>query len=160
MSDNDYPFPEVRERNPDTAAAHRREVLWQIILPMVLVGVVLLAGVVALGLTGVGSAGRWADISLMWLLLPVIVLSIVPLALLVGLIYGLTRALGALPGLAYQAQRALLRVERTTRRIADRAAAPVIGVESRTASWKAFWRTLRKPGLLKGPRAAPRDRRN
>ena len=61
------------ERNPKTHAAHRKEVGWQITLPLI-IGCLLLA----LLMTGViwSAAGanpelrRWADISLVWTLLP------------------------------------------------------------------------------------------
>jgi hypothetical protein len=79
---------------------HRRDVTRQIILPVVL-AVVIGAGIAALTIyaaTG-GSAGvsLWADISLIWLITPMMFLALVILALTVALVYGLSQLLDVSP---------------------------------------------------------------
>ncbi len=133
------------EGNPKTGAAHRREVAWQITLPLVL-GFLLVAGLaVALGLLGVGDTSRWADISVMWMLLPLLVLALIPLALLIALIYGLVRLLAVLPGWAFQAQKAIAQAAQFVRQVADRLTEPFMRVESTQAALRAGRRTLTAP---------------
>lgn len=92
-------------RNPLTHARHRREVLWQITLPLVLgsLAVLIVAGlVVALG--AAGETSLWADVSLIWLLAPLLLACLLPLALLSGLAYAVVRLIAVLPGYARQVQ--------------------------------------------------------
>lgn len=116
--------------NPLTRARHRREVLWQVFVPL-LTGV-LLVGALAVGIivSGVGDASRWADISLIWLLVPMLVLALIPLALLVALIYGLALLMGVLPPYARQAQQVFETIEAVVRRNADRAVEPFLRVHA------------------------------
>ena len=44
-----------------------------------------------------GDVARWAAISTIWVIIPVLIGGLIVLALLVALIYGLARLLGALP---------------------------------------------------------------
>jgi hypothetical protein len=79
---------------------HRRDVTRQIILPMVLVTLVAVA---VAALAGFGAAGSnpgvslWADISLIWLIIPMMVLALVILALMFALVYGMHRLLKISP---------------------------------------------------------------
>ena len=95
------------ERNPRTHAEHRREVFWQITVPL-LVGILLLLAAVAgviLGATKpVSDVGRWADVSLVWLILPTLVFALLFLIILIGLVYGITKLLGIMPRIARQVQ--------------------------------------------------------
>jgi hypothetical protein len=128
-------------RNPRTRAAHRREVFWQIAIPFT-IGVIIIIGLaVGLGLLGVGSTSRWSDISMIWLLLPLLVLALIPIALLMGMIYGLMRVLQALPVYAFQAQNAVAQLAAGVRRVADQSVEPFLRVKSGLASLKA----LRRP---------------
>jgi uncharacterized BrkB/YihY/UPF0761 family membrane protein len=79
---------------------HRRDVTRQIILPVVLV---TLAGIGAALLAGFASAGNnpgvsmWADISIIWLIIPMMALALVILALMLALVYGLNHLLKISP---------------------------------------------------------------
>jgi len=81
------------ERNPKTHAEHRREVFWQITLPLVL-GVLLILAVVGAIIFSVTrpvtDVGRWADVSLIWLILPSLFFALIILIVLAGLIYAIT----------------------------------------------------------------------
>ena len=67
---------------------HRKQAAWQIILPIVLAGLILI-GATSLILVGTfrdnGDVGRWAAISTIWLTIPVMIGGLVVLALFVGL---------------------------------------------------------------------------
>jgi hypothetical protein len=73
------------ERNLETYQKHRREIFWQITIPL-LIGVLIVL-VVAVGVT-FGSAmdvSRWADISLIWLILPALLIALVLIVTAPGL---------------------------------------------------------------------------
>ena len=88
------------KRNPATHSAHRRDVLRQITLPLV-AGILLLvaamAGVIWAATTSTPEVSRWADVSLMWLIIPALVFALFFLALLIGITYAITKLLGVLP---------------------------------------------------------------
>jgi hypothetical protein len=76
-------------RNPKTHTEHRREVFWQITLPLVIGILLVLAAVAAIIVSTVqpvSDVGRWADVSLMWLILPSLFLAFILLVILIGLI--------------------------------------------------------------------------
>lgn len=78
------------ERNPITHARHRKEVFWQITIPMA-IGVLLfllVATVVFLSATHEATnLSRWADVSLIWLILPSLFFALLFLVFLTGFIY-------------------------------------------------------------------------
>jgi uncharacterized BrkB/YihY/UPF0761 family membrane protein len=82
-------FPVV-ERNPITHAKHRREAFWQIIFPM-LIGIILVLTVVVViifsGTTSTSDLSRWADVSLIWLILPSLFIALIFLAILIAFTY-------------------------------------------------------------------------
>jgi len=79
---------------------HRRDVTRQIILPLVLAIILALTAAV---LAGIGAAGNnagvslWADISIIWLIIPMMFLALVILALTAAIVYGLNRLLKVSP---------------------------------------------------------------
>jgi FtsH-binding integral membrane protein len=126
----------VPQRNEDTHAQHRKQMFWQVFFPLG-VGVILMLGVCVLPVAAVaqnGDVSKWADISLIWLILPALILSVIPLALLVGMIYGVTRLVGVLPGWMFKLQGLLETVKMYVRRYADKVVEPVIWYESFRAS--------------------------
>ena len=88
------------ERNPKTHAEHRREVFWQITFPLVIGILVLLAAVAVIILSAtrpVTDVGRWADVSLIWLILPSLILALILLVLLIGFVYLISSLLRLIP---------------------------------------------------------------
>ncbi len=79
---------------------HRRDVTRQILLPIILVTLVGL-GFAALSIYGAvvshTSVSLWADISLIWLIIPMMFLALVILGLVGGMVYGLAKLLGVAP---------------------------------------------------------------
>jgi len=91
------PYP---ERNPKTHAEHKREVFWQITLPLVIGILLLLAGVAAIIFSAtqpVTDLGRWADVSLMWMILPSLFFALIMLIILIGLVYAISQLLKVVP---------------------------------------------------------------
>jgi uncharacterized membrane protein YhaH (DUF805 family) len=81
---------------------HKRQSFWQVLFPILLAGLVVLAGLAFLILTATkgdpaSQLSGWADTSLIWMLLPVLGLGLVAVLILGVLIFLLARLLKILP---------------------------------------------------------------
>jgi hypothetical protein len=136
------------ERNPKTQAAHRRDVLWQITLPL-LAGVLLI--LVAVGaiifstLQPVTDVGRWASVSLMWLILPALFFSLLFLAVLAGLVYAISFLLHLIPHYALLVQLFIERVKNKASQLLNLAVEPVLRINSIWAAIRYATERGRKP---------------
>jgi len=127
--------------NPVTMAAHHRQVFWQIYLPLSVIVVLVLCagiGVLVAGFFGSGDLARWGDISLIWLISPMLVLTFISFLALAAMGYLLWRILRVLPSYARQAQDLFRLVEKRVRSGSDVAAEPFIRAHS-------FMAVLRRP---------------
>ncbi len=135
----DTPIYRLKERNPATRAAHQRQVLWQITAPFVAGMLVILALVVLTIMSAFGGGAvvsRWADISLIWLILPNLVFALILTLLVAALIYGLVKLIGVLPEVTFDIQEFLAIMQARIKAIADSLARPVIQVGG-------FWAAVR-----------------
>ncbi len=135
----------IPKRNPATHAKHRREVFWQITFPLILGGILLLGmcSLTTLSGLGGGEVGLWRDVSLIGLILPTMALALIPLALLAGLVYGLSRLLTVLPGYAHSAQDIVYRLAARVVKFANSLAAPAIRLRSLLAGIQRMLDSLR-----------------
>jgi heme/copper-type cytochrome/quinol oxidase subunit 2 len=120
---------------------HRKEIMWQIILPMVLTTILFIALIVLINIATFrdnGDVGRWAAVSTIWISIPIIIVSFLLLAILVGIAYLLIRLLQIAPIYTGKAQDFAYKVEGYVRRAADAAAKPFILLDSIGASIKAL----------------------
>lgn len=137
MSDT-FP-PNLKERNPITSKIHRSQTIWQIYLPLVVGLIVVVIVAVFAGLASTEAASRWADISLIFLIIPVMVAIILFLAFTSGFIYVVSKLIQVIPIYAFQIQEMLQMVSQRVRRGADLAVEPVMRVHA----FKAALQTLR-----------------
>lgn len=118
----------LRRDSVISSTRHRRDTLWQIALPMVFVLVLILAAAVGVVLLAGGQGGQFqtiADISVIWLVLPNLIIAILYIALLGLSIFGLHKLLRRLPGWASRLQRLLAMVSFRIERLADKSAEPI-----------------------------------
>ncbi len=135
------------ERNPVTHRIHRHEVLWQITVPLLL-GVLVILALMALTIVsavrGLSLVDRWADISLIWLILPMLFVTLL-FALITGAIaYGIIKLIGVLPRYTLRGQGLVGILGARVHQISDAVAAPFIKVDSFGASLKATQQRLRR----------------
>lgn len=121
---------------------HRRQMWQQIILPVALATALMLALIVLICIATFrdnGDVGRWAAISTIWIVIPILFAGLVTLIILGGLIYLMMRLLGILPtytGLAQDyVQLGALYVQRFT----EAAVKPVFAVDGLAAYFKAIF---------------------
>lgn len=137
------------ERNPVTQEIHRRQVLWQIRLPLVILAVILLALIVTVSLSDAGYQSRWADISLIWCLCPGLFVLLLCVGMVGGMSYGLFRLQRVMPRTMFSLQKLGLKVRDGTQKATDAVVEPVLKVHSAQASQKAFGQSIRN--LFKRP---------
>jgi len=148
---DDIQTPPV-ERNPVTQAIHRRQVFWQITLPLVVLALIFLGLTVVISLSGAGLQSRWADISAIWCLCPNLMVLLLCVGSLGGMSYGLFRLQRVLPGKLFSLQKFSLKVRDGVQKASDAAVEPVLKVHSSRAGQKTLWKNLQD--LIKRP---PRD---
>ena len=132
------------ERNPVTHKAHRREVLWQITVPLVvgIVAVLALAFLAARGATN--DVSRWADISLIWLILPTLLIAFIFLIVVGAIAFGIVWLVRKLPVPARRAQDLVASLGARVGKITDAAVEPILRAQSFSASLQALRRSLRR----------------
>ena len=141
------PSFQVPERNPSTYAIHRREVFWQITFPLIIALLLILCmvtGVILAGVKGLGDISRWADISLIWLLIPAIILTLISFIAVIGFIYLVTRLLGILPGYARLGQDYVHLFQVHSKKIANQVVEPFLKLHSFKAGAEALWQKPKK----------------
>ena len=104
--------------------------MWtQILLPILLTAVIFIAMIV---LTSVatfrdhGDVARWAAISTIWLVLPLLLVGLMVIAISFGLVYLLARLIGLLPPYSHLAQRYIDRAGGYVKRGAEFVVRPVL----------------------------------
>ena len=108
-----------------------------ILAVLLIIAVAVLTGIAAFGEGG--DSPRWAAVSTIWLVIPVMVFGLIFLAILAGLIYLLARGLQVMPPYTSKAQYYVNRGASEAKRFSDMAAKPVLFIEGIRASVRAFF---------------------
>ena len=108
-----------------------------ILAVLLIILVAVFTGIAAFG--DGGDAPRWAAISTIWLVIPVMFFGLIFFAILAGLIYLLAQALKGLPPYSSMAQHYVSRATEQVQRFSDMAAKPVLFLEGIAASLKAIF---------------------
>jgi len=130
-------------RNVKTHAKHRREVFWQITFPLILVvaGLLFVCGLTIFSAAGDGgSVAIWRDISLIWIILPFMVLLVIVLALFGGLAYGVTVLLEKTPPFFLKVQQFFSLVSYRARKVSNRALGPLVRGQSFMVGLRAMFK--------------------
>jgi len=120
---------------------HRKQLVWQIVFPIVLTSLLLIALVVLINIATFrdnGEVGRWAAVSTMWIAIPVMIAGVIAIIILGGLVFLLAKLLGITPTYTGQAQDFVHRIAGYAKRGADAVVRPVIDLEGFIASVNAF----------------------
>jgi hypothetical protein len=127
---------------------HRKQRTTQIILPVVISAVLMIALIVLINLVTFnsnGDVGRWAAVSTIWIIIPILLAGLILLAILIGLIYLMALALSALPTYTGIAQDYVYKAKAYIIRVADMAAKPIIAVDGFIENIKAFFERITTP---------------
>ena len=116
---------------------HRKQLTGQIILPVVFAALVCIASIVLVNIATFrdnGDVARWAAVSTIWIVIPIMVTSLIFLAVLVGLVYLLGKLLHITPTYTGKAQDFVHNLAIRIRLVADKLVKPVIFLDSVGAS--------------------------
>jgi hypothetical protein len=111
---------------------HRRQIWTQILLPILLAVLVFVAVIIITSLATFrdnGDVSRWAAISTIWLILPVMIAGLIFLILLIALIYLMSRVLSLIPPYSFQAQRFVYRIESSVKHLAELFRKPLFALQ-------------------------------
>ncbi len=125
---------------------HRRQLIWQIILPVALTFILLIALIVLLNLATFrdnGDVARWAAISTIGIVIPIMVGMLIFLAVLVGLIYLMIKLLNLTPTYTGMAQDYVYLAEGFIKRGLDAVVNRVIAFQGVIASVREFFKRLK-----------------
>jgi hypothetical protein len=123
-----------------TVHAHKRQFTWQILVPFLVVTAVILAAAVLVS-TGAASTTRaWADVSIIWLIIPVLVFALFCILELGFLIYGLARLLRVMPYYTGKTQDFFVLLSGRARQVADGTAKPVVLFQQFGAVLKSIYK--------------------
>ena len=127
---------------------HRNQRTIQIILPVIISALALIGMVVLISFATFksgGDVGRWAAISTIWMTIPVLIAGLIVLIILVGLIYLMALALGALPRYTGIAQDYVSLAKGYVIRGANMAVKPIIALEGFLGNVQAFVKRITNP---------------
>jgi predicted PurR-regulated permease PerM len=126
--------------NPDIHAnalkirkVHRNQLILQIILPILLVGIIGIILVILSLFAGKEEVSVWSSISLIFLVIPTMVISLVVLLILGFGVYGMSRVLKIIPKYTNQFQEKINKVEMEIRKVSNGVVKPFISIRSAAA---------------------------
>ncbi len=132
----------IPERNAEVHSEHRRETFRQIILPFI-IGIVLVllvvAAIIIFATHSLINLNRWASVSIIWMIIPSMLIALILLVVVLGLLFGITRLLGILPGYTKIVQSYFTRAESVVSNITDQAVEPFLRLRS-------VWAVTRRRG--------------
>jgi hypothetical protein len=119
---------------------HKRDLAWQIILPIILAGVVIIAGAIFISFGRIASTSLWRDISLIWILFPALFIALVAIVIVGAAIYGMARLAKAAPRFTSRAQELTLKGAHGIQKIANGTAKPFIWLGQAGAAVRAIFK--------------------
>ena len=119
---------------------HKQQLVWQILVPFLVVGALIIAAAV-LVVDTTGSASRtWADVSIIWLTAPILVLALVFVTILGFLIYWIARLMRVTPRYTGKAQGFFALLSKWAWMAADGVSKPLIWFQQAGAILKSIFK--------------------
>ena len=120
--------------------------MWQIILPIVLTSLLIVALIVVINIATFregGDVARWAAISTIWIVAPLMILMLIFIALLGGLVYLMQRLLNITPTYTGLVQDYVYLAVSYIKRATDALVQPVLQLNGILASLIAFFEKMK-----------------
>jgi hypothetical protein len=126
-----------------TVRTHKRQFTWQILVPFLVMAGIVIAGAVLVVTGAAPQTGVWADISVIWLLVPALIFALVFLVIMITIIYGMAKLLQVLPHYTGKAQSIFNQVSAGTQKLADGTTKPFFWFRQAGAVIKSIFRLQR-----------------
>jgi hypothetical protein len=117
---------------------HKRQLAWQILVPFSLATVLIIAGTILVVVGGQSQTRLWADVSIIWLIAPMLLFALLLAVILGFFIFSMLRLIQATPRLTTKVQGWTATISSITRKVSDGAAKPVIWVHQAQAAATAL----------------------
>ena len=125
---------------------HRKQLMWQIILPMVFTSLLIVALIVLINIATFNQGGdvaRWAAVSTIWIVIPIMFGLLIFLALMVGLVYLMKKLLNVTPTYTGLAQDYVHLGVSYVKRATEAIIKPVLELNGILASINAFFERMK-----------------
>ena len=125
-----------------TLKIHKRQRFWQIILPII--SFCLLIGAAG-GFTifADGDQSRlWADVSIIWLVIPLLFIALLFLVILIGMIYLLNQLTKSTPRISRKVQNIFTRIGQETCRVSNSVVKPVLWIHQFQSGLRSLMRKI------------------
>jgi len=125
---------------------HRKQLVWQIILPMVLASLLFIALIVLISVATFrdgGDVARWAALSTIWIVAPIMIGLLIFTALLGGLVYLMKKLLNITPTYTGMAQDYVHLAVGYIKRASEAIVKPVLQLNGILASINAFFERMK-----------------
>jgi magnesium-transporting ATPase (P-type) len=126
---------------------HRKQLVSQIILPVVLTSLLIVALIVLIWFATFrdgGDVGRWAAISTIWIVIPIMLGLLIVTALLGGLVYLMQKLLNVTPTYTSLAQDYVYLAQGYIKRASEAIVKPVLQLNGILASINAFFEKMKR----------------
>ncbi len=123
-----------------TIYKHKRQFAWQILVPFLVMTGLIITGAILIVTGGANQNRVWADVSLVWLLIPALIIALIFLVLIVTIIYGMVKLLQILPRYTGKTQDIFTRISAGTRKVANGSTKPFFWIKQAGAVAKSIFR--------------------
>jgi hypothetical protein len=123
-----------------TVRAHKRQFAWQILVPFLVMAGLIITGAVLVVTGETSRTGTWADVSVIWILVPTLLFALMFLVIIITIIYGMIKLLQILPRYTGKTQDIFAQVSAGTRKAADGATKPFVWYRQAGAVIKSLFK--------------------
>ena len=135
--------------NPVTRSKHRRDVFWQITLPSTIVIFILVVLAWLFWNAQPGKQSKWADISVIMMIIPMLLVALITAVIQAASIYALIRLIKLLPVYSFRGYNLLIMIGWKAGTIEDKIVRPLLEVRAFKASAQTLGRSLGRTGRRK-----------
>lgn len=132
--------PQPPSRMTPSYRLHRKQFIWQILVPILVALLFLIVASVLVATSGNENASLGADISVIWLVIPVLFFAFLLIALLAGLVYAMAMLLKVTPTYTYKARLLTNQGLEAIERAADATTKPILFLGGISATIKRIFK--------------------
>ena len=125
--------------NPKTKAAHKKDLIIQILIPFILLFIAIISMVIWLAVNKIGTSYIWADIVVILTSVPIMVVNMIFIIVIIGIVFLTVIINREIPPITYKTQLAIFKIKSQVERGADVSAMPLIQIKSYLATIDAIF---------------------
>jgi len=129
-----------RDSDKTTQQTHKRQMWLQILVPLIFFSILAVVGIVFAVLSTSGAlenTGQFASIALIIIILPILLMSLLALALLVGIIFGISKVINIIPMYSLKFQTYFYKIIIALVQVSNSITNPIINTRSRLSGLKS-----------------------